>query len=191
MPSTQRRAQPGLIDRLMEQPCRFNFFQAVRVLDLWLRRDASEHGKTLDGVLRFKNSVSLSFPPSQIEAIDVITSAVDVGTRDIVAESLDQHRLHRIRLTPAFMGFLGVNGVLPLTIRPPSPRRSFMRKTRLAEPSSTVFLTARCCCSTAPGPNAASNAATTLTVALVFSTFNSLWRAGVVGAPPPPFRPPA
>lgn len=64
------------------------------------------HGKTLDSVLRFKNSVSLSFPPSQIEAIDVTPDAADDGP-------LDPHHLRRFRLTPAFMGFLGVNGVLP------------------------------------------------------------------------------
>ncbi len=106
MPSTQRRTHSGLIDRLIAQPQRFNFFQAVRLLELWLRRGAPVHGKTLDKVLRFKNSVSLSFPPSQIEAIDV---SVDAGTPD--EGSLD--RIHQVRLTPAFMGFLGVNGVLP------------------------------------------------------------------------------
>lgn len=115
MPSTQRRAQSGLIDRLIEQPSRFNFFQAVRLLDLWLRRGAPVHGKTLDSVLRFKNTVSLSFPPSQIEAVAVSTNSSDAGAQDGAAASstLAQHRLRHIHLTPAFMGFLGVNGVLP------------------------------------------------------------------------------
>lgn len=111
MPTTQRRhqydvndrLQTGLIECLIEHPSRFNFFQAVRLLDLWLRPGAPVHAKTLDAVLRFKNSVSLSFPPSQIEAVDVTTY---VGP-------LDPHHLRRFRITPAFMGFLGVNGVLP------------------------------------------------------------------------------
>jgi|PersoiStandDraft_1058852.scaffolds.fasta_scaffold06002_2 type VI secretion system protein ImpH len=106
MPGTQRRNPAGLIDRLIEQPYRFNFFQAVRLLDLWLRRGRTEHGKSLDSILRFKNSVSLNFPPSQIEAISVHADAVDSGTPA-------PHQLRQLRLTPAFMGFLGVNGVLP------------------------------------------------------------------------------
>lgn len=48
MPTTQRRhqyglndrLQLGLIERLIAEPSRFNFFQAVRLLDLWLRRGA-------------------------------------------------------------------------------------------------------------------------------------------------------
>jgi type VI secretion system protein ImpH len=115
MPGTQRRTQSGLIDRLIDEPHRFNFFQAVRLLDLWLRRCAPVHGKTLDSVLRFKNSVSLRFPPSQIEAFTVIADAVDAGAPDgpAVTGLLEQHRLRHIHITPAFMGFLGVNGVLP------------------------------------------------------------------------------
>lgn len=105
MPGTQRRAQAGLIDRLIAQATRFNFFQAVRLLDLWLRRGTPVHGKTLDNTLRFRNSVSLSFPPSQIETLTL--SGIDATA------TLEAHRLRHIHLTPAFMGFLGVNGVLP------------------------------------------------------------------------------
>lgn len=115
MPTTQRRVEPGLIDRLLEQPSRFNFFQAMRLLDLWLRRGVAAHARTLDGVMRFKNSVSLSFPPSQIEAIAVAADADDASaSARIGADSeLATRRPRHIHLTPAFMGFLGVNGVLP------------------------------------------------------------------------------
>lgn len=117
MPSTQRRAQPGLIGRLIEQPSRFQFFQAVRLLDLWLRRGTATHGKTLASVLRFKNSVSLSFPPSQIEAVSVVADVSHGGgacnNDSAGASMLEPQRLRQVRLTPAFMGFLGVNGVLP------------------------------------------------------------------------------
>ena len=115
MPTTQRRVEPGLIDRLLEQPSRFNFFQAMRLLDLWLRRGVAAHARTLDGVMRFKNSVLLSFPPSQIEAIAVAADAIGADTSErIGADSeLATRRPRHIHLTPAFMGFLGVNGVLP------------------------------------------------------------------------------
>ena len=113
MPGTQRRPQSGLIDRLIAQPSKFNFFQAVRLLDLWLRRGAPQHGRTLDGVLRFKNSVSLRFPPSQIEAVAVVADGIDASLPSSAAVTVETQRLRHIRLTPAFMGFLGVNGVLP------------------------------------------------------------------------------
>lgn len=116
MPGTQRRPQSALIDQLIEQPYRFSFFQAVRLLDLWLRRHGPAHGKTLDAVLRFQNSIALSFPPSEIEAVAVIADDIDGGTASPGAttiRTLDRLRLRQIRLTPAFMGFLGVNGVLP------------------------------------------------------------------------------
>lgn len=112
MPTPKRRPHAHLIGQLIEQPHRFSFFQAVRVIDLWLRRGAPVHGKTLDTVLRFKNSVALGFPASQIEALSVDVE-VPVPGVDAAPGALDQRRLRHIRITPAFMGFLGVNGVLP------------------------------------------------------------------------------
>jgi type VI secretion system protein ImpH len=113
MPTKKRRAQPGLIERLIEQPFRFHFFQAVRLIDLWLQRDRTAHGKKLETVLRCKNSVVLSFPPSQIEALTIDADAMDmpVTSEQPIGTAIRPPR--RIRLTPAFMGFLGVNGVLP------------------------------------------------------------------------------
>jgi type VI secretion system protein ImpH len=113
MPSTKRRAQPGLIERLMEQPFRFHFFQAVHLIDLWLRRDTAAHGKKLETVLRCKNSVVLGFPPSQIETLTIDADALDMPLTPEGPVAPAVHRLRRICLTPAFMGFLGLNGVLP------------------------------------------------------------------------------
>jgi type VI secretion system protein ImpH len=113
MPSTKRRAQPGLIQRLIEQPFRFHFFQAVKLIDLWLQRDPAAHGRKLEKVLRCQNSVVLGFPPSQIEALAIDADAMDTPFTSEEAIGTSMLRLRRIRLTPAFMGFLGVNGVLP------------------------------------------------------------------------------
>jgi type VI secretion system protein ImpH len=112
MPTSKRRPQPALIDQLVEQPQRFDFFQAVRVIELWLRRGAQVHRKSLDSVLRFKNSVSLSFPASHIEALSYDPES-DVNAGDAATGALDQRRVRHVRITPAFMGFLGANGVLP------------------------------------------------------------------------------
>jgi len=112
MPATKWRRQSSLIRHLIDQPQRFQFFQAMRLLDLWLRRGAPAHGRSLDTVLRFKNSVSLSFPPSQIEALS-IDADVPVDDDGALQAALERRQVRRVRLTPAFMGFLGVKGVLP------------------------------------------------------------------------------
>ena len=85
MPASKRHVDTGLIGQLLDDPQRFEFFQAVRLI---------EHAKP-PRRLRYRNRLSLAFPPNQIENIS------DDG-QDV------------IRLTPAFMGMLGSHGVLPL-----------------------------------------------------------------------------
>ncbi|GJI99159.1 hypothetical protein RugamoR57_58770 [Duganella caerulea] len=85
MPASQRRTDAGLIDVLLAEPHGFEFFQAVRLIE-----QARPPRR-----LRYRNRLSLAFPPNQIENI-----------------SNDGHGL--IRLTPAFMGLLGSHGALPL-----------------------------------------------------------------------------
>lgn len=90
MSAPQRRVEPGLIGELLAEPHRFEFFQAVRLIALARRAEGGTDG---DGV-RFRNRLSLGFPPSQIDNV----SSDDQG----------------IRITPAFMGLLGGQGSLPL-----------------------------------------------------------------------------
>lgn len=85
MPAPQRRVDASLIDQLLVEPHRFEFFQAVRLIE-----QAKPPLR-----LRYRNRLSLSFPPNQIE--NVSGDGEDV-----------------IRITPAFMGMLGSHGVLPL-----------------------------------------------------------------------------
>ncbi|WP_338770870.1 type VI secretion system baseplate subunit TssG [Massilia sp. METH4] len=91
MQTTTWRDRTGLIRQVLDQPHRYDFFQAVHLLDRWLQGQPGQH--TLDSTLRFRNSISLAFPPSQVEAL-----AVSEG---------------RVHITPAFIGFLGVKGALP------------------------------------------------------------------------------
>jgi type VI secretion system protein ImpH len=85
-----------LIARLLAEPQRFDFVQAVRLLLLALGERGIPESRALARHLRFTNSLALGFPPSQIEA---------------AAPEPDGYRL-----TPSFMGLLGAHGALPLHV---------------------------------------------------------------------------
>jgi type VI secretion system protein ImpH len=107
MSAPQRRHGAGLrpeaaLDVLLEQPQRFGFFQAVRLLEMcW--PGAAEPASIVGDKVRFRNSLSLSFPASEIESLKVS-----------LCEDAVPRRLSAVELTPAFMGLLGTNGTLPL-----------------------------------------------------------------------------
>lgn len=126
MSSTQRRSHTAVIQRLLDQPQQFSFFSAVRLLDHWLGDAAS--GRSGLNRIRFKNTLALSFAPSEIESLEV-RSAVDLATTQTVAtgraggatsagvadfKALQPARIDRVEMTPAFMGLLGASGTLPL-----------------------------------------------------------------------------
>lgn len=103
MSTPQRHNSAGLIDQLFENPHRFQFFQAVRLLERALGSKVSVGSDLLPTQLRFRNSVSLSFPASEIETLVVHRSEDEEG-----GEVID-----RLDITPAFMGLLGLSGALP------------------------------------------------------------------------------
>jgi type VI secretion system protein ImpH len=109
MRAQKRRFEPAVIERLFKEPYRFEYFQAVRVLELWHKR----HGRgSLSDRLRFQNSTSLTFPASQLEAIH--TEPRDLARdADSLGAAAQTSTLRYIRITPAFMGLLGGSGVLP------------------------------------------------------------------------------
>lgn len=112
MQATQRKFEPGVIQRMLDDAYRFQFVQAMRVLLVWMRQNKVPCDKALSDVLRFPNSVSLNFPASQVEALTV-DAAPGSATAAQLQAALQQLPLPQIRLTQAFMGFLGVNGAMP------------------------------------------------------------------------------
>jgi len=89
----------GLIARLLAEPQRFEFFQAVRLLLLWLGEQGVPPRRALERHLRFRNSLALAFPAGQVEAIAPEAAADGVAPQ--------------FHLTPTFMGLLGAHGALP------------------------------------------------------------------------------
>ncbi len=112
MPAAQRCFAPGVIDQLLTHPHRFEFFQAVRLIELWLRQNSVEDGPIPMQYLRFENSLSLSFPPSQIAALAAVAD-VPVDSAATLQRAALEKRLRHIAITPAFIGLLCGNGGLP------------------------------------------------------------------------------
>lgn len=164
MPPAQRRAAAGVIEELLQSPQQFGFFQAIRLLEGWL----AEGGQSGQGLsrLNFRNSLSLSFPPSEIEslvvqrhgeptdsnragssaasvdaaalALDAVLAASGEAANDS-PHALHSHEVARIDLTPAFMGLLGVTGALPLYYTETLAQREYHHKDRAARAFLDVF----------------------------------------------------
>ncbi len=98
MATQSRRADPSLEDILFEEGYRFDFFQAVRLLERLYphRQPVGREASPSAEVVRFHSRLSLSFPPS---AIHEIAPAQD-GSGPA-------------QMTVAFMGLTGPLGVLP------------------------------------------------------------------------------
>jgi type VI secretion system protein ImpH len=112
MPTTQRRRHTSIVQRLLAQPYRFELIQTMRMLDLWLRRNGVAHDETLSRYVRFQNSISMSFPASQIEALSA-HGELPIDSDHTLQAALVAKQLKYIRITPAYMSFLGVHGVMP------------------------------------------------------------------------------
>lgn len=88
-------AESGVVRHLLAEPYRYQFVQAIRILLCCLRQQNVPHRQAFSQVLRFTNSLSLSFPASEIERLSLEESG-------------------QISVVPTFMSFLGVSGTLPL-----------------------------------------------------------------------------
>jgi type VI secretion system protein ImpH len=162
MPPAQRRNAIGVIEQLLREPQQFGFFQAVRLLDRWMAA-SSPDGQGLSK-LNFRNSLSLSFPASEIEALLVhrsrssdggelpqpdgeaaevasTPSALGLMLDAIEPDALPRHaaQIDRIDMTPAFMGLLGVSGTLPLFYTEMLAQRELYQKDYAARAFMDVF----------------------------------------------------
>lgn len=112
MHATKRRFEPAVIERLFAEPYRFQYFQAVRMLELWLKRRGVPEEGAVANYVRFQNTLTLAFPASEIEALQPDPRTVD-PSRHALAAALQAAELKYVRMTPAMMGFLGSAGSLP------------------------------------------------------------------------------
>jgi type VI secretion system protein ImpH len=141
--STAQRPQPlGVIDRLLEEPYRFGFFQAVRLLERWfVQQERLSSAEVLGKRLRFRNSLSLAFPASEIAHLNPVAAQreepAEAGEPDDRRQSRD---VERIDLTPAFMGLLGVGGTLPAFYTELFANRELYQKDSAGRAFMDIFL---------------------------------------------------
>ncbi|MEP3479185.1 MAG: type VI secretion system baseplate subunit TssG, partial [Fuerstiella sp.] len=126
MAATDRQPRSDLIQELLDEPHEFDFFQAVRLIELFLMGERQHPTPSPIGgdsgphkePIRFRAMPSLSFPPGQIASVRSRTQrkseAADNETngRNSVNESTSADRIP-VDMMVSFMGLTGPNGVLP------------------------------------------------------------------------------
>lgn len=110
MPTKKRPADPGVIALLLAAPFRFELVQALRLIEQWLRQQGIGDDEALSRHIRFHNSLSMVFAPAQIEALGTASGAPLESPECLLAALLEGQQLH---VTPAYLSFFGVSGVLP------------------------------------------------------------------------------
>jgi type VI secretion system protein ImpH len=98
---TTTEERKTLEEILFAEPYRFDFFQAVRLLEKVYedRRSVGQDTHAGNEIVRFRTPVNLAFPASQISALK--------------REEETEYEPLAARMTVAFMGLTGPSGVLP------------------------------------------------------------------------------
>lgn len=130
MQTTKRQHATSVIGLLLAEPQRFEFTQLITLLLRELRRQGIPYERAFRDVLVFRNSLSLSFPASEVHALEIEPKTQDAS------EALRTGQLKRIFITPAFIGLLGAGGTLPLH----DTERIAARKALDGDPSQHALL---------------------------------------------------
>jgi type VI secretion system protein ImpH len=94
-------SEKPLNQELIDEPYRFEFFQAVRLLEKMFpeRRPVGREASTTSEIIKFRSRMSLNFPASEIYEI-----------KDADGNVPDEQKLE---MFINFMGMIGVSGVMP------------------------------------------------------------------------------
>lgn len=151
MRATHRLPPVAVIDQLFEQPHSFEFFQAVRLLEAWfVRHESLTAVDVMAQRLSFRNSLSMSFPASEIERFETLwldqpdlpalprpTTLADIAAATPSAPRRPAPgQVNRVEITTAFMSLLGAGGALPIFYTELFARR----EQDLRDASSRAFL---------------------------------------------------
>jgi type VI secretion system protein ImpH len=165
MQAAQRGIDAGVVERLLDEPYRFQFFQAVRVVDSWFSRERERRGDVSRAIERddrsedaddnsssgwapvraarsvaFSNSLAVTFPPSELErAVPYDAAGAALTEPDARRAALAARKVSRVELTPAFFGLLGGQGTLPLHYTEQLIARAYLQRDHAAREFFDVF----------------------------------------------------
>lgn len=141
MPRAQRRVDPGVAQQLLAQPQRFQFFQAIRLLEQLFVRQGAKPTQALPMQVRFHNSLSLAFPATELAAHSEVyaRSGERLDSEVAYGHALETESLGEVHLTPLFMGLLGVAGALPLHYTETLHERELYLRDRTARAFLDIF----------------------------------------------------
>ncbi len=141
MQTAKRRIDPGVAQQLLQDPHRFQFFQALRILEHLFAGKGERGEDALLSHVRFHNSLSLSFPASEIESIEAYsTDQVKLEQAAAIEHSVTMESVGQVNITPAFTGLLGVSGVLPLHYTEMLAQREIYERDRTPRAFFDIFI---------------------------------------------------
>lgn len=140
MPTPQRPSRISVIDSLISDPYRFEFFQAVRVLEKSLINTGIKTGLAGERI-SFRNSLTLSFPPNEIELLTRHESPrpAAVSGGDEYSKGSGAHSDVRYEITPTFIGLTGPMGAMPRHYTEKLIEREILFRDRAARAFLDVF----------------------------------------------------
>ncbi|UHQ21460.1 type VI secretion system baseplate subunit TssG [Lysobacter sp. 5GHs7-4] len=140
MPSTKRRIDPGVAQQLLAAPQRFGFFQALRILESLFAKQGMKRGEVIARKVRFKNTLALGFPASEIEgAVAFASDGAVLDHETSIEQAVTAEQLDEVHITPAFSGLLGAQGALPLHYTERLAERETLHRDRAARAFLDLF----------------------------------------------------
>lgn len=138
MSGTQRRIDPGVGQELLREPHRFQFFQSVRVLEHMFVRRGVRAQDVVPHKLKFRNSLNMAFPPSEIESLQAFAAEDSAHTGEAEGATTEDS-IDEVDIVPAFMGMLGVQGALPTAYTEQIAEREIVHRDRAARRFMDIF----------------------------------------------------
>ncbi len=142
MPSAKRRIDPGVAQQLLAEPHRFQFFQAVRVLERVFQRQGLKAGQAVAQRVRFRNTLSLGFPATDLDPHSETYSSTGERLEGAALETVMDAgggMVGEVHLVPRFMGLLGTAGALPLHYTEVLQERETFLRDRAARAFLDIF----------------------------------------------------
>lgn len=140
MSTAKRRIDPGVAQQLLAEPHRFQFFQALRILERMFARQGVRSSDIVPLKIRFQNTLSLSFPASEIEsAKGFATDGSALEDEEAIKRAIEAQDVAEVQMIPAFSGLLGLKGALPLHYTEIISRREVYQRDRTARAFFDIF----------------------------------------------------